>query len=129
MLDSESRRSKESDDPESRIICTLFSPTFPEIITASVLTVATITVGVSTGLTQDWDDCCPMPRIITLWQRTVSLHVSRSPAIKTTLAILHSASCGAFPLHMIQSTTIVTPYCWPHWWLPWSCRQHSHLFS
>ena len=32
----------------------------PEMITALVLVVATITVGVSAGLAPDRDDCCPV---------------------------------------------------------------------
>ena len=60
MLASELRLSRESDDPESSIICTAFSPICPEMTTALVLVVATITVGVSGGLTFDRDDCCPV---------------------------------------------------------------------
>lgn len=40
--------------------CTAFSPIFPEAMTASVLTVETITVGVSTRLLDDGEDCCPV---------------------------------------------------------------------
>ena len=59
MLESEFCRSKESDDPESSIICIVFSPILPEIVTASVLDVATIIVGSSVGLIVEGDDCCP----------------------------------------------------------------------
>ena len=60
MLDSESRRSKESDEPESSIFCIVFSPILPEIVTASVFVVATITVASVAGLTSDADGCCPV---------------------------------------------------------------------
>lgn len=60
MLVSESRRSKESDEPESSIICMVFSPILPEMITASVLVVATITVASVAGLIGDGDGCCPV---------------------------------------------------------------------
>ena len=58
MLDSESRRSKESDEPESSIICIEFSPILPEMVTASVFVVAIITVASVVGLVSDGDGCC-----------------------------------------------------------------------
>ena len=60
IVASELRLSRESEDPESSIICTAFPPILPEMVIASVLVVATVIVGISSGLTLDRDDCCPV---------------------------------------------------------------------
>ena len=50
---------RETDEPESSKISLLIPPTFPTILDACVLTVATGTITVFTGLKSEGDVCCP----------------------------------------------------------------------